>query len=86
MWWSMKWANFLRPVVHQFARAFLKQDQTTFIKQSKGLHWDPALRLAGPPDQQAKWYFRIKNEWARTEDDGKEFKNPLKETTLKWRT
>ena len=86
MWWSMKWANFLKPVVRHFARTFLKQDQTAFMKQSKGLQWHPPLRLAGQPDQQAKWYFRIKNEWARTEDDGKEFKNPLKETTLKWRT
>ena len=86
MWWSMKRWNFLKPVVHQFARTFLKQDQTAFIKQSRGLQWDPALRLAGQPDQQAKWYFRIKNEWARTEDEGKEFKNPLKEATLKWRT
>ncbi len=86
MWWSMRWADLLKPVVRQFAKTFLGQDQTAFVRQSKGLAWDPALRLSGQPDQQAKWYFRIKNEWERTADTGKPFENPLKEATLRWRT
>ncbi|MEK9684369.1 MAG: aromatic ring-hydroxylating dioxygenase subunit alpha [Rhodospirillaceae bacterium] len=86
MWWSMGWADILKPVVKGFAKVFLKQDQSAFIRQSKGLAWDPPLRLSGQPDQQAKWYYQIKNEWARSVSQGQAFRNPLKEATLRWRT
>ncbi len=86
MWWSMRWLTILRPVAVPFVRSFLAQDQAVFAKQAKGLRWDPPLRLTGQPDQQAKWYFRLKNEWARSTESGKTFKNPLSETTLRWRS
>ena len=86
MWWSMRWANIFKPVIKHFSKTFLGQDQKAFIRQSKGLSWNPALRLTGQPDQQAKWYFRIKNEWIRSSESGRPFKNPLKKTTLRWRT
>ena len=86
MWWSMRWLSVFKPVALPFVRAFLAQDQAVFAKQAKGLRWDPDLRLTGQPDQQAKWYFRIKNEWERASADGRPFENPLTEATLRWRT
>ena len=86
MWWSMRWLTLLKPAAMPFVRAFLAQDQAVFEKQSQGLLWNPDLRLTGQPDQQAKWYFRLKNEWERSNGAGKKFKNPLPETSLRWRT
>lgn len=86
MWWSMRWLTLLRPAAMPFVRSFLAQDQAVFVKQARGLRWKPALRLTGQPDQQAKWYFRIKNEWERSAEAGKPFENPLSEATLRWRT
>lgn len=86
MWWSMKWLTLFKPLAMPFVRSFLAQDQAVFTKQEKGLRWKPHLRLNGEPDQQAKWYFRIKKEWAQTVEEDKPFQNPLTETTLRWRT
>jgi len=86
MWWSMPWLTLFKPLAMPFVRSFLGQDQAVFEKQARGLRWDPDLRLTGQPDQQAKWYFRLKNEWERSAAAGKAFENPLSETTLRWRT
>ncbi|MEE2996994.1 MAG: aromatic ring-hydroxylating dioxygenase subunit alpha [Pseudomonadota bacterium] len=86
MWWSMRWLTLLKPAAMPFVRSFLAQDGAVFAKQAKGLRWDPALRFAGQPDQQAKWYFRLKNEWERSAEAGKAFENPLSKATLRWRT
>ena len=83
---SIKWLSLLRPIAMPFVRSFLAQDQAVFAKQAKGLRWDPDLRLTGQPDQQAKWYFRLKNEWERSAKAGKPFKNPLTDSTLCWRS
>lgn len=86
MWWSMSWLTLFKPVAMPFVRSFLAQDQAVFEKQARGLRWDPDLRLSGQPDQQAKWYFRIKNEWERSAAAGVAFENPLSESSLRWRT
>jgi phenylpropionate dioxygenase-like ring-hydroxylating dioxygenase large terminal subunit len=86
MWWSMSWLTLFKPLAMPFVRSFLAQDQAVFEKQARGLRWNPDLRLAGQPDQQAKWYFRIKNEWERSAKAGRPFENPLTESSLRWRT
>ena len=86
MWWSMRWLSILKPFAIPFVHSFLGQDKSIFEKQARGLFWNPSLRLVGDPDQQAKWYFRIKNEWRRASAAGKPFRNPLPKTSLRWRT
>ena len=86
MWWSMPWLTFIKPVVWPFVKSFLAQDQAIFEKQARGLRWQPTLRLNGEPDQQAMWYFKIKNEWDRSARAGSQFVNPLQKATLQWRT
>ena len=86
MWWSMSWLTLFKPLAMPFVRSFLARARAVFEKQARGLRWNPDLRLTGQPDQQAKWYFRIKNEWARSAEAGQPFRNPLTESTLRWRT
>ena len=43
--------------------------------------------LTGPDaDVPAMWYSRLKKAWAESTTTGAPFVNPLKETTLKWRS
>jgi len=42
--------------------------------------------LVSDPDIQAKWYFRLKQEYARARAEGRPFVNPVKEQTLRWRS
>jgi hypothetical protein len=35
---------------------------------------------------QAKWYYRLKKEYARSLEEGSAFENPVRETTLRWRS
>jgi hypothetical protein len=40
----------------------------------------------GDPDAQARWYIRVKKEYARATAEGRPFRNPLKPRTLRWRS
>ena len=51
-----------------------------------GLSYNPALMLIDDSDKLAKWYFRCKKEFVRAQANGKPFQNPVKETTLRWRS
>jgi phenylpropionate dioxygenase-like ring-hydroxylating dioxygenase large terminal subunit len=86
VWWSMPWLTFLKPALRPFARLFLRQDRDIMEKQSRGLKHEPPLLLIDDADRQAKWYYRLKNEYARSRAEGRPFVNPVKERTLKWRS
>ena len=72
----------LAPLLSPFARAFLRQDSDMVDIQQKGLSYNPRLMLIDDADQQAKWYYQLKREWAK---DGP-FENPVKAKTLHWRS
>ncbi|MEE8139381.1 MAG: aromatic ring-hydroxylating dioxygenase subunit alpha, partial [Alphaproteobacteria bacterium] len=55
-------------------------------KQQIGLTHNPPMRLIEDADTQAKWYLRLKWEFARSRAEGRPFENPVPETTLRWRT
>lgn len=40
--------------------------------------------LVNDADTQARWYYRLKRDWARARADGRPFVNPVPETTLRW--
>jgi hypothetical protein len=44
------------------------------------------LMLIDDADIQAKWYYRLKKEWATSRAEGRAFANPVKERTLRWRS
>ncbi len=84
IYWNIGWAGLVRPVLRVFARRFLGQDRDVVVKQQRGLKHAPNLMLINDADMQAKWYFRLKKAYgAWTEGP---FANPVRETTLRWRS
>ncbi|HWK43387.1 MAG TPA: aromatic ring-hydroxylating dioxygenase subunit alpha [Stellaceae bacterium] len=86
IYWTMPWLDPLRPIFRPFARAFLAQDRDVISKQQLGLVHNPQLLLLGDPDVQARWYLRLKNEFERSRAEARDFVNPLKPRTLRWRS
>ncbi len=86
IYWTQPWLAPLTPLVRHLAKVFLGQDGTILAKQKEGLRYGPPLMLVGEVDAQAKWYYRLKQEWQRCEREGDAFVNPLRERTLRWRS
>ena len=86
IYWTLPWLTPLTPVLRRFARAFLEQDRAVVIMQQEGLKHKPNLMLIDDADRQAKWYYRLKREWARSQAEKRPFKNPVTERTLRWKS
>ncbi|MGE0726254.1 MAG: Rieske 2Fe-2S domain-containing protein [Alphaproteobacteria bacterium] len=86
IYWTMPWLTLLRPVLRPFVRTFLRQDRDIMEKQQAGLAHDPPLMLIDDADRPAKWYYRLKNEYARSTAEGRAFVNPVTERELRWRS
>ena len=86
IYWTMPWLGVLKPALRPFARAFLAQDRSVVARQQRGLAGDPPLILIDDADTQAKWYYRLKKEYARAVEAGTPFQNPVTERVLKWRS
>jgi phenylpropionate dioxygenase-like ring-hydroxylating dioxygenase large terminal subunit len=84
MYWNVGWAAALKPILRIFARNFLGQDRDVVVKQQRGLKYDPNLMLINDADMQAKWYYRLKKAYGGWSEG--EFQNPVRETTLRWRS
>ena len=76
----------LKPFIRAGARRFLKQDGDMVNLQNEGLRFDPPLLWIDDADRQAKWYQALKREWSRSRAEGREFVNPVKPITLRWRS
>ena len=83
---DMTIVKLLSPLIKRGARKFLRQDARMVDLQQMGLKYDPTLLLIDDADTQAKWYHAIKREWAKANQEGRPFKNPVKAKTLKWRS
>jgi hypothetical protein len=44
------------------------------------------LSLIDDADTQARWYYRLKQEYRRARAEGRPFENPVKPRTLHWRS
>jgi phenylpropionate dioxygenase-like ring-hydroxylating dioxygenase large terminal subunit len=86
IWWTLPHLTLLRPLLRPFARAFLGQDRDIMAKQAKGLAHQPSLMLINDADTQARWYYRLKNEYARARAENRDFVNPVKDRVLRWRS
>ena len=86
MFWSYRILDVLKPALRPFAHLFLKQDRDVVAQQQRGLKYDPNLMLINDADMQAKWYFRLKKLYSEWEQQEAPFANPIKETTLSWRS
>lgn len=76
----------LKPILKVGAGIFLNQDGDIIKLQAECLKHDPRLMLIDDADRQAKWYYQLKKEWAKSRAEGREFVNPVKPTTLRWRS
>jgi phenylpropionate dioxygenase-like ring-hydroxylating dioxygenase large terminal subunit len=85
-YWTLPFLSIFKPIVRRFMRRFLAQDRDMVNLQQRGLKYDPRLMLINDADVQAKWYQRLKTEWAAAHDQGRPFENPVKPATLKWRS
>jgi hypothetical protein len=86
IYWTLPWLKPLKPLLRPYVRAFLGQDRDIMVKQQQGLRHDPALLLINDADTQAKWYYRLKNEYVRARAENRPFENPVKERVLRWRS
>lgn len=86
IFWTVPWLTLLKPLLAPFARRFLGQDRDVVVRQQRGLAHNPTLMLINDADVQAKWYFRLKKAYAAWRSDGVPFENPVRETTLRWRS
>ena len=85
-YWTNPLLNLVKPVIKPMARQFLRQDHDVVMLQKQGLKFDPRLMLINDADVQAKWYFLLKKTWEDTLASDEAFVNPVKATTLHWRS
>jgi len=85
-YWNAPFLTALIPILRPFAKTFLGQDGDMVDLQQEGLKYDPRLMLINDTDVQAKWYFRLKDEYQAANDEGRDFVNPVKPATLRWRS
>jgi phenylpropionate dioxygenase-like ring-hydroxylating dioxygenase large terminal subunit len=85
-YWSPFWLTAIKPLLRWGLRIFAHQDRDALALQAKGLRHDPPLMFVDDADTQAKWYHRLKNEYARAIAAGRPFENPVKPRTLRFRS
>lgn len=74
----------MKPILVPAAREFLDQDGRMVDLQNTGLAYQPAMLWIDDIDVQAKWYLKLKREWAKSREEGRAFANPIEPTTLRW--
>ncbi|MGC5075277.1 hypothetical protein, partial [Escherichia coli] len=83
---TIGWIKLFTPLVRIFAKRFLNQDKSVVVMQQDGLKYEKNLMLIRDAGTQARWYQQLKNEFARAQEEERSFNNPVKETTLRWRS
>src|SRR5215472_7946819 len=86
VYWTAPWLTPLKPFLRHYVRAFLRQDRAIMTRQQQGLRYDPPLTLIDDADTQAKWYYRLKREYRRSQAEGRPFQNPVEPRILEWRS
>jgi phenylpropionate dioxygenase-like ring-hydroxylating dioxygenase large terminal subunit len=85
-YWSPFWLTAVKPLLQWGLRTFAFQDRDALALQATGLRYNPPLLFVDDADTQAKWYHRLKNEYARATAEGRPFENPLRARTLRFRS
>ena len=80
------WLGFIKPFFWAMGPTFLGDDRRMVELQREGLKFDPRLMLIQDADMPAMWYHRLKKAWSDSTTTGAPFANPMKETTLRWRS
>ena len=86
IYWTTPVLSLLKPLLRPYVRAFLNQDRGVMVRQREGLKFDPPLALIDDADTQARWYYRLKTEYAHAKREGRDFVNPVQDRVLRWRS
>ena len=86
IYWNLPLLSVLKPLLRPYVRAFLNQDRAIMVRQREGLKYDPPLALIDDADTQARWYYRLKTEYARARAEARPFVNPVQDRVLHWRS
>ncbi|BDA39522.1 Rieske 2Fe-2S domain-containing protein [Candidatus Atelocyanobacterium thalassae] len=86
IYWTIPWAGMFKPLLSLLTRQFLAQDRDAIVQQQKGLIYNPSLMLIDDADTQAKWYFRLKQEYQKSQEENRTFINPIEPRVLRWRS
>ncbi len=86
MYWSHPLMTLAKPLVVPATRNFLNQDRTAMNLQREGRKKSDAAMLLPDADTPAKWYLALKKELAASRAEGRDFRNPVTETVLRWRS
>jgi phenylpropionate dioxygenase-like ring-hydroxylating dioxygenase large terminal subunit len=85
-WQGAPLLDLMKPVLIPAGREFLDQDGRMVDLQNQGLAFTQSMLWIDDIDVQAKWYLRLKKEWAAAQEEGRAFVNPLEPATLRWRS
>jgi phenylpropionate dioxygenase-like ring-hydroxylating dioxygenase large terminal subunit len=86
IYWTLPGLGLARPAIRHFARIFLGQDRDVVVRQQEGLAYGPALMLVDDADTQAKWYFLLKQEYLRAQEENRPFRNPIEPRVLRYQS
>jgi phenylpropionate dioxygenase-like ring-hydroxylating dioxygenase large terminal subunit len=86
IWATPAWANLVKPIARYVANVFVGQDRAIAEKQREGLVRAPKMMLINDVNTQARWWMRLKDEWVAAGNEGRDFVNPLKAATLRWKS
>ena len=85
-YWTLPVLSVMTPLLKWALWSFTAQDRRILAMQREGLQYKPPLMLVGDADAQARWYHRLKREYARATGEGRPFVNPVRERVLRFRS
>jgi phenylpropionate dioxygenase-like ring-hydroxylating dioxygenase large terminal subunit len=83
-WKNAPMLDVMKPILAPAALEFLDQDGRMVDLQNTGLQYKPSMLWIDDIDVQAKWYLKLKREWVKHREEGREFTNPIEPVTLRW--
>lgn len=86
IYWTSPLLHLLKPAGHWIVRTFAAQDGGAMRLQARGARYSPRTMLIDDADTQAKWYYRLKQEYARARADKRPFVNPVEARVLRFRS
>lgn len=86
IYWTNPLFALLKPFGRLIVRAFAAQDGGAMRMQAQGAKYHPPTMLIDDADAQAKWYYRLKQEYARACAEKRPFVNPVEARVLRFRS
>ncbi len=83
-WKNAPLLDVMKPILIPAGREFLDQDGRMVDLQNEGLRYGPSMLWIDDIDVQAKWYLKLKREWVKSREEGRDFVNQIEPTVLRW--